>query len=48
MITDAIDRHEVTFAHARRAALEWFLALEGVRFTHAWGASSVSLGTTCR
>ncbi|MGI8476295.1 MAG: NAD(P)/FAD-dependent oxidoreductase [Thermomicrobiales bacterium] len=36
-ITDAIDRSEEIFEHARRAARTWFPALEGVRFTHAWG-----------
>lgn len=36
-ITDALDREESIFAHARRATLEWFPMLQGVRFTHAWG-----------
>ncbi len=36
-ITDALDRNEEIFAHARKAALDWFPRLEGVRFTHAWG-----------
>jgi glycine/D-amino acid oxidase-like deaminating enzyme len=36
-ITDALDREESIFAHARRAAIEWFPPLRDVRFTHAWG-----------
>jgi glycine/D-amino acid oxidase-like deaminating enzyme len=36
-ITDALDRDEAIFAHARRATLDWFPMLAGVRFTHAWG-----------
>lgn len=37
-ITDALDRDEEIFAHARRGTLDWFPMLEGhVRFTHAWG-----------
>jgi glycine/D-amino acid oxidase-like deaminating enzyme len=36
-ITDALDRSESIFEHARRATLEWFPMLRGVRFTHAWG-----------
>jgi glycine/D-amino acid oxidase-like deaminating enzyme len=36
-ITDALDRNEEIFAHARRATLEWFPMLRGVRFTHSWG-----------
>ena len=36
-ISDALDRQEAIFAHARRAALDWFPMLAGVRFTHAWG-----------
>ena len=36
-ITDAIDRDEKVFKHARDAALTWFPMLKGVRFTHSWG-----------
>jgi glycine/D-amino acid oxidase-like deaminating enzyme len=36
-ITAALDRNEEVFAHARRAALDWFPMLAGIRFTHAWG-----------
>jgi len=36
-ITDEQDRHEPTHASARRAVVEWFPPLEGIRFTHAWG-----------
>jgi glycine/D-amino acid oxidase-like deaminating enzyme len=36
-ITDALDREESIFAHARRSALDWFPMLADVRFTHAWG-----------
>jgi glycine/D-amino acid oxidase-like deaminating enzyme len=36
-VTDAIDRDETIFEHARRGTLDWFPMLEGVRFTHAWG-----------
>lgn len=36
-IADAYDHHEPTHAALRRAARDWFPALEGVRFTHAWG-----------
>jgi len=36
-ITNEQDRHEPTHARARRAVVEWFPSLEGVRFTHAWG-----------
>ncbi|HTW67824.1 MAG TPA: FAD-dependent oxidoreductase [Bryobacteraceae bacterium] len=36
-ITDEQDRHEPTHARARRAVVEWFPALEGIEFTHAWG-----------
>ena len=36
-ITDALDRQEDVFAHARRAARTWFPMLRDVRFTHAWG-----------
>jgi glycine/D-amino acid oxidase-like deaminating enzyme len=36
-ITDAMDRNEDVFAHARMAARTWFPALRDVRFTHSWG-----------
>jgi glycine/D-amino acid oxidase-like deaminating enzyme len=36
-ITDGQDRHEPTHERARRAVVEWFPSLEGIRFTHAWG-----------
>jgi len=36
-ITDALDRQEAIFEHARQSALEWFPMLAGARFTHAWG-----------
>jgi glycine/D-amino acid oxidase-like deaminating enzyme len=36
-VTDAIDRDEQIFEHARRGTLDWFPMLQGVRFTHAWG-----------
>ncbi|HUH06334.1 MAG TPA: FAD-dependent oxidoreductase [Egibacteraceae bacterium] len=36
-ITDAYDRHEPTHARLRRSLREWFPALDGVGFTHAWG-----------
>lgn len=36
-IDDAQDRHEETHARARRAVTEWFPALGGLAFTHAWG-----------
>jgi len=36
-ITNEQDRHEPTHARARRAVVEWFPSLEGIRFTHAWG-----------
>jgi len=36
-ITDAFDRHAPTHDRARRAVVEWFPALDGIRFTHAWG-----------
>jgi glycine/D-amino acid oxidase-like deaminating enzyme len=36
-ITDALDRNEAIFQHAREATLSWFPMLQGVRFTHAWG-----------
>lgn len=38
-ISDALDRKEAIFAHARRAARNWFpmLEREGVRFSHSWG-----------
>jgi glycine/D-amino acid oxidase-like deaminating enzyme len=36
-IDDTQDRHEETHARAREAVVEWFPALTGLRFTHAWG-----------
>jgi glycine/D-amino acid oxidase-like deaminating enzyme len=36
-ITDQQDRHEPTHAAARRGVVDWFPALEGIGFTHAWG-----------
>jgi glycine/D-amino acid oxidase-like deaminating enzyme len=36
-ITDALDRQEEIFDHARRSAIDWFPMLAGVRFTHSWG-----------
>ncbi len=36
-ISDDLDRMEDVFAHARRSARLWFPAIEGYRFTHAWG-----------
>jgi glycine/D-amino acid oxidase-like deaminating enzyme len=36
-ITDQQDRHEPTHASARRAVVEWFPMLAGIKFTHAWG-----------
>lgn len=36
-ITDAIDRDEEIFEHARRGTLDWFPTLRGIRFTHSWG-----------
>lgn len=36
-ITDALDREESIFEHARQATLQWFPMLKGVRFTHSWG-----------
>lgn len=36
-IDDTQDRHEATHARARQAVVEWFPALAGLRFTHAWG-----------
>ena len=36
-IKDAYDRHEPTHEMLRQKAREWFPALEGARFTHAWG-----------
>ena len=36
-IEDEYDRHEPTHEMLRRTAREWFPALEGTRFTHAWG-----------
>jgi glycine/D-amino acid oxidase-like deaminating enzyme len=36
-IDDSQDRHEATHARARQAVVEWFPALAGLEFTHAWG-----------
>jgi glycine/D-amino acid oxidase-like deaminating enzyme len=36
-IRDEYDRHDPTHEMLRRTAREWFPALEGARFTHAWG-----------
>ena len=36
-ITDALDRPEEIFVHARRSAIEWFPMLKDVKFTHSWG-----------
>jgi glycine/D-amino acid oxidase-like deaminating enzyme len=36
-IADAFDRDPRTHDMLRRMALDWFPALEGIRFTHAWG-----------
>lgn len=36
-ITDALDRQEETFEHARRATIDWFPMLKDIRFTHSWG-----------
>jgi glycine/D-amino acid oxidase-like deaminating enzyme len=36
-ISDGQDRHEATHARARRSVVEWFPALAGIKFTHAWG-----------
>jgi glycine/D-amino acid oxidase-like deaminating enzyme len=36
-ISDGQDRHDPTHARARRALVEWFPALEEIKFTHAWG-----------
>ena len=36
-VEDEYDRHEPTHELLRRTAREWFPALEGTRFTHAWG-----------
>jgi glycine/D-amino acid oxidase-like deaminating enzyme len=36
-ISDEQDRHAETHARIERAIVEWFPALEGTKFTHAWG-----------
>jgi glycine/D-amino acid oxidase-like deaminating enzyme len=36
-VKDEYDRHGPTHEMLRRTAKEWFPALEGARFTHAWG-----------
>jgi glycine/D-amino acid oxidase-like deaminating enzyme len=36
-ITDKQDIHEATVSMIQRSVVEWFPALAGIRFTHAWG-----------
>jgi glycine/D-amino acid oxidase-like deaminating enzyme len=36
-ISDNQDRHAETHARIERTVVEWFPALEGIRFTHWWG-----------
>jgi glycine/D-amino acid oxidase-like deaminating enzyme len=36
-ITDQQDTHDATVKMIQRSLLEWFPALSGIRFTHAWG-----------
>jgi glycine/D-amino acid oxidase-like deaminating enzyme len=36
-ITDALDRDEDIFQHARESAIAWFPMLRNTRFTHSWG-----------
>jgi len=36
-ISDEMDRHARTHADIQRAVVDWFPALQGVEFTHAWG-----------
>jgi glycine/D-amino acid oxidase-like deaminating enzyme len=36
-ITDKQDVHEATVNMIQRSLVEWFPALSGIRFTHAWG-----------
>jgi glycine/D-amino acid oxidase-like deaminating enzyme len=36
-ITDQQDTHDATVRMIQRSLLEWFPALSGIRFTHAWG-----------
>jgi len=36
-LRDEYDRHEPTHQMLRNTARDWFPALEGARFTHAWG-----------
>jgi glycine/D-amino acid oxidase-like deaminating enzyme len=36
-ITDAQDRHAETIELIQKSVLDWFPALVGIRFTHAWG-----------
>jgi glycine/D-amino acid oxidase-like deaminating enzyme len=36
-IEDEYDKHDPTHETLRRTAREWFPAIEGARFTHAWG-----------
>ncbi len=36
-ITDALDRDESIFDHARLSLVDWFPMLRGIRTTHSWG-----------
>ena len=36
-ISDEQDHHAVTHARLQQAVVDWFPALQGVRFTHSWG-----------
>ncbi len=36
-ISDGQDRHAATHLRAQRSVVEWFPALDGIKFTHAWG-----------
>jgi glycine/D-amino acid oxidase-like deaminating enzyme len=38
-ITDEQDTHEATMKMIQRSFAEWFPALAGIRFTHAWGGA---------
>jgi glycine/D-amino acid oxidase-like deaminating enzyme len=38
-ITDEQDTHEATMNMIQRSFAEWFPALAGIRFTHAWGGA---------
>jgi glycine/D-amino acid oxidase-like deaminating enzyme len=37
LIADAMDRHGPTHARLRELVLQWFPALRGIGFSHAWG-----------